>query len=128
MPGDDPDRKHTMRSAWENFNRIYECLRSGEVHVNGSVARGRNISKYFRGCNVVPAGVVHHIQVGNRSAVYRESHVTAVLLKPRRLREQEMNLVSSRRNGKIAMKNAAPSAGEKLRILRALDGVTGNGE
>jgi hypothetical protein len=42
---DDPDRKHAMRSARQNFNRIYKCLRSGEVHMNGSVARGRDICK-----------------------------------------------------------------------------------
>src|SRR6266852_7842822 len=39
-----------------------------------------------------------------------------------------MNLVSSRRNGKITMKDAAPPAGKKLRILSALNGVAGNGE
>jgi hypothetical protein len=49
-------------------------------------------------------------------------------LKPRRFSEQEMNLVSSRRNGIIAMKNSAPPIGENLRIFCALEGVTGNGE
>src|ERR1700686_3119319 len=42
---DDPDRKHAVRRARQNFNRIYKCFRSGEVHMNGSVARGRDICK-----------------------------------------------------------------------------------
>jgi len=42
---DDPDRKHAMRSARQNFNRIYKCFRSGEVDMNGSVASGRDICK-----------------------------------------------------------------------------------
>src|SRR6266404_3807157 len=59
MPDDDPDGKHAMRSARQNFNRIYKCLRSSEVQMNGSVVRGR-------------------------SAIDRESHVAAILLKSRR--------------------------------------------
>jgi hypothetical protein len=30
MSYDDPDRKHAMRSARKNFNRIHKCFRSGE--------------------------------------------------------------------------------------------------
>lgn len=54
----DPNRKHGMRSAWQNFNRVDECLRSSEIQMNCSVVRGRHIGENLGGCNVIPAGVV----------------------------------------------------------------------
>src|SRR6266851_8704419 len=128
MSDNDPHRKHATRSAWQNFHCIYKCLSSREVQTNRSVARGRDIRKYFDGGNVVPAGVVHYIHVGGGTAINRETYVAAGLLKPRRFGEQQMNLVSSRRDGKITMKDAAPPAGKKLRIFSALNSVAGNGE
>src|SRR5260370_28470107 len=128
MSDDNPDREYAAWSAWQDFNRIYKCLSSREVQTNRSVARGRDIRKYFDGANVVPAGVVHYIHVGGGTAINRETYVAACLLKPRRFCEQQMNLVSSRRDGKITMKDAAPPAGKKLRILSALNSVARNGE
>src|ERR1700752_2558215 len=123
----DPGRKHAMRDSRKNFNRIYKCLRSREVHMNRSVAPGRDICKYLRGGNVIPSGVVHHIQVGSRSSIDRKRHVATSLLKPRRFSEQEMNLVGSRRNGIAAVKDAAPPTRENLRVFGALDRVARHG-
>src|SRR5260370_7812252 len=75
---------------------------------------------------VIPAGVVHHSQVRRGSSIKRERHVATSLLKPRRFSEQEMNLVSSRRDRKITMNDAAPPAGKKQRIFAALDSVVRN--
>ena len=63
MSYDDPDRKHAMRGARQNFNRIYKCLGSGEIQMNGSVARGRHICKYVRGCNVISAGLEGQLSI-----------------------------------------------------------------
>src|SRR6266851_670684 len=76
----DPDWKHAMRSAWQNFNRIYKCLSGREVQMNRSVARGRHIRKYFGGGDVIPAGVVHYIHVGGGAAIDRETHVATGFL------------------------------------------------
>src|SRR5580692_544477 len=121
MPHDDPDRKHAMWSALQNLNGIYKGLRSGGVQMDRSVARGRDIHKYLRGGNVIAPGVVHHVQVVRRRPIDRETHVAASLLKPGRFSEQEMNLVCSRRNGVVTMKDTTPPSREKLWIFRALD-------
>jgi len=43
--------------------------------MNHSVTPWHNVCNYFRGCYVIPPGIVHHIQVGRRPAVDRERHV-----------------------------------------------------
>src|SRR6202035_4951569 len=128
MSRDNPDWNHVMRRALENFNGIHERLRSNEVHMNGPVIRRPDISKYFRGGNIISAGGDHDIQVGQGSAIDRESDVATILLEPRRFGKQKMNLVSSRRNRIRAVKNAAPPIGEKHGIFCALNRVTRNGE
>src|SRR5260370_2504483 len=128
MSDDNPDREYAAWSAWQDINRSHKCLGSSEVEMNRSVARGRHSRKYFGGGNVIAAGVVHHIHVGGGAAIDRETHVATGFLKPRRFREQQMNLVSSRRDGKITMKDAPPPAGKKLRILNALNIVARNGQ
>src|SRR5258708_4673084 len=117
-----------MWGTLQNFDRVYKCFRSGEVQMNRSVARRYHSGKSFRSRGVTPAGVVHHIQVRRRSSINRERHVATSLLKPRRFSEQEMNLVSSRRDRKITMNDAAPPAGKKQRIFASFDSVVRNGE
>jgi hypothetical protein len=58
-----------MRDSGQNLNRIYKCVTCVKVQMNCSVVGGRQVGKYFRGCNVIPAGIVHHVQVVRRSSV-----------------------------------------------------------
>src|SRR5580658_4634302 len=93
-----------------------------------SVARGCDVCNYLRCCNVIPAGVVHDIQAGRRSTIDRKRHNAAILLKSLRFGEQKMSLVSPRRDGKAAMKDAASPTGKERGLFSSLDSVARNGE
>src|SRR5271156_3929634 len=93
-----------------------------------SVARGCDICNYLRCCNVIPARVVHDIQTGRRSAIDRKHHIAAILLKPLRFGEEEMSLISPRRDGIAAMKDAASPTGKELGLFSSLDSVARNRE
>src|SRR5580658_978942 len=93
-----------------------------------SVARWCDICNYLCCCNVIPAGVVHDIQAGRRSAINRKHHIAAILLKPLRFGEEKMSLVCPRRDGIAAMKDAAPPTGKERGLFRSLDSVARNGE
>src|ERR1700733_8906538 len=93
-----------------------------------AVAPRCDIRDYLGCCNVIPAGVVHDIQSGGRSAIDRKHDFAAILLKPLRLGEQEMSLVSPRRNGIAAMKDAASPTGKECGLVSSLDSVARNGE
>src|SRR5580704_2240771 len=93
-----------------------------------SVARGCDIYNYLRCCNVIPARVVHDVQAGRRSAIDRKHHIAAILLEPLRLGEEEMSLVSPRRDGIAAMKDAASPTGKERGLFSSLDSVARNRE
>src|SRR6202044_3808430 len=86
------------------------------------------IRNYLRCCNVIPAGVVHDIQAGRRCAIDRKHHIAAILLEPLRFGEEEMSLVSPRRDRIAAMKDAASPARKERGIFSSLDSVASNRE
>src|SRR5262245_20900943 len=117
-----------MGSAGQNLNGIQKRLGSSEIQVNRSVAFRLDVCKHFCGCDVISAGIVHYIQVRNRSSIDRECDMATILQESRSLGKQKMNFVDSWWDGIAAMKGASSPAGKELRVFRALNYAIWTGE